>query len=58
MTKRTKRVPKPPAVREPRCFACDGSGTRCNRCGETESACGCEEGFDPGPCDDCKGTGK
>ena len=41
-----------------RCIACDGSGQRCNRCGETESACGCEEGFDPGPCDDCKGTGK
>ena len=41
-----------------KCFACDGSGIRCNRCGETEGACGCEEGFDPGPCEDCEGTGK
>jgi hypothetical protein len=40
------------------CFACDGTGERCNGCGETESACGCESGFSAGECDTCGGTGR
>lgn len=42
-----------------RCFKCDGSGTQCQTCGESEGACSCpEEQKNIGECSDCKGTGK
>jgi len=43
-----------------KCFFCDGSGHKCNRCGESDSVCHCEsEGETPdlGDCPECEGTG-
>lgn len=40
----------------PACFACDGSGLRCNNCGESPNACGCEMD-DTYDCPDCDGSG-
>lgn len=39
-----------------RCFVCDGSGQKCNICGESEAVCGCDE-LDMDDCGDCYGTG-
>lgn len=46
-----------------RCFMCDGTGKRCNRCGETELICTCvEDGkleySNIVNCEDCNGTGE
>lgn len=47
------------APKNSKCFGCDGTGQRCNVCGESEAACGCpEEERSFGPCPDCNGTGK
>lgn len=41
-----------------RCFGCDGTGKRCNICGEVEAVCGCEGGFQETACLECGGTGR
>lgn len=38
-------------------FDCDGTGQMCNVCGESSSACGCDDGDDFFNCQDCDGTG-
>jgi hypothetical protein len=41
-----------------RCFRCDGTGSVCNTCGESEAACQCYGGeMDLRDCPDCDGTG-
>ena len=43
------------------CFRCDGTGTICVTCGESEKVCKCmENGGEPeySECEDCKGTGE
>lgn len=44
--------------KDTQCFMCEGSGKRCNQCGETESVCQCDDGFESIDCADCNGTGK
>lgn len=39
-----------------RCFTCDGSGEMCDVCGESETACRCDEPTFS-PCEHCDGDG-
>lgn len=45
------------AEQKGRCFGCDGTGSRCNVCGESGLVCKCEE-FQESPCSDCGGSGR
>lgn len=51
----TKTAPKPCSVKQH--FECDGTGQKCNRCGESEAACRCEDS-ELVKCEDCDGTGR
>jgi hypothetical protein len=33
---------------DPKCFRCDGTGLVCDHCGESETACHCDEEEDDG----------
>lgn len=52
--KTTAKISGPPEKRA--CFQCDGTGQMCNICGESESACECDE-EDFFTCPNCKGSG-
>lgn len=41
------------------CFQCDGTGQMCDICGESETACSCDEMERTfSACEDCKGVGQ
>ena len=52
-----KKKEKPAKRGKSKCFRCDGTGTICNECGESEGACKCDA-MSLDDCPDCKGTGK
>ncbi len=46
-----------PIMVEKPCFVCDGTGTMCNICGESQSVCDCDE-ENTYQCENCNGTGR
>lgn len=50
--------PKKGETKKPktRCRACNGTGQKCDSCGEAEGSCDCDTTHSE--CPDCKGTGE
>lgn len=53
---KSEKIPLKPCVIKSH-FTCDGTGQMCGKCGESESACGCDE-QDLENCEECEGAGK
>ena len=58
MAKKKKSEPKAESPKRKRpCFDCNGTGYKCNICGESIDVCDCSGNPDIRDCEECEGTG-